>query len=113
MNLQSAYAGTRPAEVTFDARVTSAPRFFYGSRTHCVHEAFDAQTAAGDVEIVDNVGIAPRVPVQSGDRIKFAVKWCTIPDALPSFIGPTTIPTAATKTGSFAAGGRCMLSALA
>lgn len=70
MNLQSAYAGTRPAEVTFDARVTSTPRFFYGSKTHRMHEAFDAQTAAGGVEIVDNVGIAPRVPVQPGDSIQ-------------------------------------------
>jgi hypothetical protein len=70
MNLQSAYAGTRPAEVTFDATVTSPPHFFYGSKTHRMHEAFAAQTAAGNVEIVDNVGIAPRVPVTPGDRIQ-------------------------------------------
>ncbi len=70
MNLQSAYAGTNPAEVTFNALVTSTPRFFYGSNTHCMHEAFNAQTGAGNVEIVDNVGIAPRVPVQPGDRIE-------------------------------------------
>lgn len=70
MNLQSAYTGSRPAEVTFEALVTSAPRYFYGSRTHCMHEAFDAQTCAGGVEIVDNVGIAPRVPVTPGDRIE-------------------------------------------
>lgn len=70
MNLRSAYAGTRPAEVTFDASVTSSPRFFYGKNTRCMHEAFDARTAAGGVEIVDNVCIAPRVPVQPGDRIQ-------------------------------------------
>jgi hypothetical protein len=70
MDLQNAYAGTRPAEVTFDARVTSAPHFFFGSRTQCEHEAFTAQTTAGSVEIVDNVGIAPRVPVQPGDSIE-------------------------------------------
>ena len=70
MNLQSAYAAQRPAEVTFDARVTSAPHYFYGSRTHCMHEAFDAQTPAGSVEIVDNVCIAPRVPVQPGEPIQ-------------------------------------------
>jgi len=34
-----------------------------------MHEAFDAQTDDGAVEIVDNVGIAPRVPVQAGDTI--------------------------------------------
>jgi hypothetical protein len=70
MNLQSAYAGTRPAEVTFDATVCSPPHFFYGSRTHRMHEAFNAQTAAGTVEIVDNVGIAPRLPVTPGDSIQ-------------------------------------------
>lgn len=69
MNLQSAYFSVRPAEVTFAARVTSNPRFFFGRRTHCEHEAFDAQTQAGAVEIVDNVGIAPRVPVHAGDSI--------------------------------------------
>ena len=69
MKLQSAYSCTKPTEITFDARVTSNPRFFMGSRTRCVHEAFDAQTAAGGIEIVDNVGIAPRIPVQPGDRI--------------------------------------------
>jgi hypothetical protein len=34
-----------------------------------MHEAFDAQTSSGPVEIVDNVSIAPRVPVQPGDSI--------------------------------------------
>jgi Protein of unknown function (DUF3465) len=70
MDLQAAYFSTRPAEVMFDARVTSAPNFFFGRRTKCEHEAFNAQTSAGEVEIVDNVSIAPRVPVQPGDRIQ-------------------------------------------
>lgn len=70
MDLAAAYAGNRPAEVTFGATVTSAPRYFTGSRTHCVHEAFDVATAAGPAEIVDNVDIAPRVPVGPGDRIE-------------------------------------------
>jgi hypothetical protein len=69
MNLQTAYSATRPAEVTFAARVTSRPHFFFGRRTRCEHEAFDVQTTAGSVEIVDNIAIAPRVPVQPGDRI--------------------------------------------
>lgn len=69
MDLQAAYFAKHPAEVSFDARVTSMPHFFFGSRTRCEHEAFDAQTDAGPVEIVDNVSIAPRLPVQPGDRI--------------------------------------------
>ncbi|MHB8140968.1 MAG: DUF3465 domain-containing protein [Vulcanimicrobiaceae bacterium] len=69
MDFASAYAGARPAMVQFNATVESAPHFFRGSRTHAVHEAFDARTSAGPVEIVDNVDIAPRVPVQVGDSI--------------------------------------------
>ena len=50
--------------------MTSAPRFFVGTRTLSRHEAFDARTAAGlAVEIVDNVDLAPPVPVLPGDRI--------------------------------------------
>jgi hypothetical protein len=70
MTLERAYAQRRPAEVTFSARVTTPPHFFTGRTTHCVHEAFDAQTSAGPVEIVDNVALAPRVPVQPGDAIQ-------------------------------------------
>lgn len=70
MNLQTAYSATWPSEVTFEGRVTSSPRFFFGRRTQCEHEAFNVQTRAGGVEIVDNVAIAPRVPVQPGDRIE-------------------------------------------
>lgn len=69
MDLHTAYAASRPAEIAFTARVTSEPQFFYGSKTHALHEAFDAMTAAGRVEIVDNVDIAPRLPVRPGDRI--------------------------------------------
>jgi len=70
MDFSTAYAGTRPAEVTFQATVTSAPRFFFGNRTRCEHEAFDVQTGSGPAEIVDNVDLAPRVPVGPGDRIE-------------------------------------------
>lgn len=70
VDLQHAYASARPAEVTFEGRVTNRPHFFYGSRTRCEHEAFDVQTAAGVLEVVDNIAIAPRVPVQPGDRIE-------------------------------------------
>jgi Protein of unknown function (DUF3465) len=78
MDLQSAYSGTHRAEVTFSARVASNARFFYGARTHCEHETFRVQTAAGQVEVIDNVGIAPRVPVQPGDSIR--VRGELVPD---------------------------------
>lgn len=70
--LAAAYAGTAPAQVDFQATVSSEPRFFYGSRTHCMHEAFEARSAAGPLEVVDNVAIAPRCPVHAGDRVEIS-----------------------------------------
>lgn len=70
VNFITAYDGTRSAEVSFDATVASRPHYFYGTRTHAEHEAFEVATAAGRLEIVDNVAIAPRVPVAPGDRIQ-------------------------------------------
>ncbi|MEO6835278.1 MAG: DUF3465 domain-containing protein [Candidatus Tumulicola sp.] len=70
MNLSAAYAGAAPARVDFEATVSSPARYFYGSRTHCMHEAFSAQSDAGPLEVVDNVDIAPRCPVRVGDRIE-------------------------------------------
>ena len=59
-----------PSEVRFGATVDSTPRFFFGSATRAWHEAFEVTSADGHrVEIVDNVAIAPRVPVVPGDRI--------------------------------------------
>src|SRR5579862_2869076 len=70
VDLNTAYRGTAPARVDFDATVTSPARFFYSSRTHRTHEAFGAQTDAGPVEVVDNVDLAPRCPVAAGDRVE-------------------------------------------
>ena len=70
MDFSTAYASRSAARVDFVATVTSAPRFFYGSRSHCTHEAFDAASSAGPLEVVDNVDIAPRCPVRPGDRIE-------------------------------------------
>ncbi len=70
MDLAAAYAGKAPAWVDFTATVSSAPRFFYGSRTHAMHEAFDVQSSAGRLEVVDNVSIAPRCPAAPGDRVE-------------------------------------------
>ncbi|HEY1428658.1 MAG TPA: DUF3465 domain-containing protein [Candidatus Tumulicola sp.] len=83
MDIVSAYSQRRPAEIDFKATVSSAPRFFYGRRSHAMHEAFDAQTAAGPVEIVDNVSIAPRCPVKIGDAIDVRGEMVHDPGRLP------------------------------
>jgi hypothetical protein len=70
MDLAAAYAAREPAWVDFTARVISQPHYFYGRRTHCVHEAFDVQSSSGPLEVVDNVSIAPRCPVQRGDEVE-------------------------------------------
>lgn len=83
MDLSAAYASTNPAEVTFAARVSSAPRYFFGSHTLCEHETFRAQTCAGPVQIVDNVALAPRVPVRPGDLIDVRGEMVHDPGRLP------------------------------
>lgn len=70
MDLGAAYAGTAPAWVDFTGTVASAPHYFFGSQTHAMHEAFDVQSSAGKIEIVDNVAIAPRCPVRPGDTVE-------------------------------------------
>ena len=103
MNLFAAYTGTAPARVDFQATVSSAPRYFYGSRTHCMHEAFDVHSAAGPLEVVDNVAIAPRLPGSGrrphrGSRRDGARSGA----ARRSFIGRITIPATAIPTASSA-----------
>lgn len=69
-SLFAALAGPLPVEVDFHATVTSPPRYFTGSFTHARHEAFDCRTDDGfALEVVDNVDLAPPVPVGPGDRI--------------------------------------------
>jgi hypothetical protein len=72
MNFLAAYHSMRSAAVDFTGVVVGAPHFFYGNRTHAEHEAFDVRSAAGPVEVVDNVSIAPPVPVRDGDRVEVA-----------------------------------------
>lgn len=83
MDFSSAYAGRTPAWVDFTATVCSVPRFFYGSRTHCMHEAFDVQSSAGKLEVVDNVSIAPRCRVAPGDRIEVRGQLVHDPGRVP------------------------------
>ena len=62
-----------PSEVAFSGVVSSRPHFFYGMNSHAMHEAFNVRADDGQrVEIVDNVKIAPRVPVAPGDRVTIA-----------------------------------------
>ncbi len=58
-------------EVTLAGTVTSEPTFFYGSHTHATHEEFGLRAADGSAyTVIDNVDIAPRVPVHPGDRVE-------------------------------------------
>jgi hypothetical protein len=69
-DLAAALTGPLPVEVDFGATVLSPPRYFVGTVTHARHEAFDCRTDEGlALEIVDNVDIAPTLPVGPGDRI--------------------------------------------
>ncbi len=83
MDLYSAYAAAAPAEVVFSGTVTGAPRYFFGTHTHCEHETFGVRTPAGPVRVVDNTGIAPRVPVQPGDRIEVRGEMVHDPGRIP------------------------------
>jgi hypothetical protein len=69
-SLRDALAAGRPSEVTLDAVVLTKPHFFYGSTTHAMHEAFDAASDGIRFEVVDNVRLAPPVPVTPGDRVE-------------------------------------------
>ena len=58
------------SEVQWSGTVTSAPTFFRGSHTHRTHEQFDVRRDDGFAfRVVDNVDLAPRVPVLPGDRV--------------------------------------------
>jgi len=83
MDITTAYAGSHPAQVEFSGTVTTPAHYFYGKRSHATHEAFDVATTAGPVEIVDNVSIAPRVPVTTGDRIDVRGEMVHDPGKIP------------------------------
>jgi len=56
--------------VDLTGTVTSAPRYFMGTHTHCEHEEFNLATPAGPIDVIDNVALAPRVPVTPGDQVE-------------------------------------------
>lgn len=70
-------------EVTLNGRVTTPARYFFGTRTKCEHETFGMQTPAGAVQVVDNVAIAPRVPVRPGDEIEVRGELVRDPGRIP------------------------------
>lgn len=58
------------SEVQWSGTVTTAPAFFRGARTHALHEQFDVRGDDGrNFRVIDNVDLAPRVPVAPGDRV--------------------------------------------
>lgn len=78
-SLAAAFASRRPSEVAFGATVLTQPRYFYGANTHATHEAFDVRAYDGHrLEIVDNIALAPPVPVMPGDHI--VVRGELVPD---------------------------------
>ncbi len=79
-SLQAGFAQRMPSEVAFNGTVLTGPHFFYGNRTHAVHEAFDVRADDGHrLEVVDNVSLAPRVPVTPGDRV--SIQGELVPEA--------------------------------
>jgi hypothetical protein len=79
-SLQTGFALHAQSEVNFSGTVLTRPHFFWGNRTHAVHEAFDVRADDGHrLEVVDNVSLAPRVPVDPGDRV--TIQGVLVPDA--------------------------------
>ncbi len=83
MDLLRAYHAVQPAQVDFTATVSGPPHFFYGRRSHAEHESFDVRSAAGPIEIVDNVSLAPPVPVRDGDRVEVRGEMVHDPGHIP------------------------------
>ena len=65
------------------ATVTSRPMFFMGTHTHAEHEEFWTQTTRGPVEVIDNVDLAPPVPVVPGDQIEVCGEMVCDPGKAP------------------------------
>jgi hypothetical protein len=69
----AAVSAQRVADVAVAGTVTDEPTFFMGKRTHARHETFDIITPHGlHLRVIDNVSLAPPVPVHSGDTIVVA-----------------------------------------
>ena len=68
----------RICDVAVAGTVTNEPTFFEGRRTHAAHEEFSIVTQHGArLDIIDNVDLAPQIPVEPGDVV--VVKGQLIP----------------------------------
>jgi hypothetical protein len=57
-------------EVRYSGTVTTQPSFFTSRRSHRTHEQFDVRGDDGArFRVIDNVTVAPRVPVRPDDRV--------------------------------------------
>jgi hypothetical protein len=83
LDLTAAYRSSGKAMVDFSATVTSKPTYFTGTHTGCEHEEFDVASDAGPIDVVDNVDIAPRIPVSPGDRIEVRGEMVHDPGKIP------------------------------
>lgn len=69
----AAAAAHHVTDIAVAGTVTGPPTFFFGRHTHAWHETFTIETEHGlHLTVVDNVDLAPRVPVQQGDVIAVA-----------------------------------------
>ena len=76
------------ADVVVAGTVEDAPHYFRGRRTHAVHEQFAIVTEHGvHLQIVDNVDLAPAIPVRVGDVVVVAGQF--IPQASGGLIHDT------------------------
>ena len=68
-SLRAGLALDVPSEVRFGATVTGAPHFFYGTRTHAMHEAFGVRSDDGvALQVVDNVHDGSIIVLHDGNR---------------------------------------------
>jgi hypothetical protein len=69
----AASAAHRTADVVVSGTVAAPPTFFFGRHTHAWHEEFPIVTEHGlRIDVIDNVSLAPRVPVEAGDVVVVA-----------------------------------------
>jgi hypothetical protein len=74
--IEEAAAAHRSADVIVAGTVTSRPTFFFGHQTHAWHERFSIVTEHGvRVDVIDNVSLAVRVPVEPGDVVAVAGQY--------------------------------------
>jgi hypothetical protein len=72
-SVAAAAAAQRVTDVVVAGTVVATPSFFFGRKTHAWHESFPIVTEHGlRIEVVDNIDLAPRVPVCAGDVVVVA-----------------------------------------